>query len=151
MPEENNESSGFKVVDRRSFSNAGVRREGDAEEEKPSAPPPPSPAASTAPLPVEDQPDVDEMGDTGPTGFDTIVSYLSTTAMFQLGLLAGPGGQLIPPDLVNARQTIDMLEVLQEKTRGNLTGDESQLLEEVLYELRMSYVAVQQKYTQKPR
>ncbi len=151
MPEEKNESSGFKVVDRRSFSNAGVRREGDAEEEKPSAPPPPSPAASTAPPEMGDEPTGEEVGEMEPTGFETIVSYLSTTAMFQLGLLAGPGGQRIPPDLVNARATIDMLEVLQEKTRGNLTGDESQLLEEVLYELRMSYVAVQQKYRQKPR
>jgi len=151
MPEDKNQPSGFKVVDRRGFSNAGVRREGDDEVEKPAPPAPPFPAASTASPKMIDEPTGDEVGEMGPTGFETIVSYLSTTAMFQLGLLAGPGGQRIPPDLVNARQTIDMLEVLQEKTRGNLTGNESQLLEEVLYELRMSYVAVQQKYTQKPR
>ncbi len=148
MPEDKPESGGFKVVDRRGFSSDGTRREQGPEEEMPrakSTPPPAQPARA------EIQPELEEIKDLEPPGFDTIVSYLSTTAMFQLGLLAGPGGEHIPPDLVNARRTIDMLEVLQGKTHGNLTATESQLLEEVLYELRMSYVAVQEQFTKKTR
>jgi len=68
--------------------------------------------------------------------------------MFQLGFLPGPGGERIPTDLVNARRTIDLLEVLQNKTAGNLSDDEARMLEEVLYELRMSYIEVQRRFTQ---
>ena len=145
MPEDKDASSGFKVVDRRGFSADGSRREEPVHDAKgteaPGAPQPP------APEPAE----YEEPADLGPPGFDTIVSYLSTTAFFQLGLLAGPGGQHIPPDLVNARRTIDMLEVLQHKTRGNLSSEEAQLLEEALYELRMGFLEIQKRLTQPPR
>jgi hypothetical protein len=145
MADEKNDSPGFKVVDRRSFAAGGEHREEPAPQESRKAPAPPEgpPAAENL-----EEPDAEE---TGAPGFDTIISYLSTTAMFQLGLLAGPGGERIPPDLMNAHRTIDMLEILQKKTQGNLTANESQLLEEVLYELHMSYVAVQQRFTQEPR
>lgn len=147
MPDDKNDSSGFKVVDRRSFAGGGERRE------EPAPPEPPSPraAAPPEPPPAEETFEEPEAEEIGVPGFDTIISYLSTTAMFQLGLLAGPGGERIPPDLINARRTIDMLEILQKKTQGNLTASESRLLEEVLYELHMSYVAMQQRFTQKPR
>jgi len=91
---------------------------------------------------------LDDLGDSEQaplSGFDTLVSYLGTTAMFQLGLMAGPTGERIPADLANARQTITMLEVLDQKTQGNLTQDESRLLEEILYELRMAYVEVDKR------
>jgi len=147
MPEDKNGPAGFKVVDRRGFASDGTRREAPSEQAKAPESPRPSdpeqrPAASAA---------RDEADELGPPGFDTIVSYLSTTAFFQLGLLAGPGGQRIPPDLVNARRTIDMLEVLQQKTRGNLSADESQLLEDVLYELRMTFVELQKRLAQSPQ
>ena len=145
MPEDKDASSGFKVVDRRGFSSDGKRREEGGEE--PKAPPPERAPEPPAPESAE----FEEPMDLGPPGFDTLVSYLSTTSFFQLGLLAGPGGQRIPPDLVNARRTIDMLEVLQHRTRGNLSTDENQMLEEVLYELRMTFVEVQKRLTQPPR
>jgi hypothetical protein len=147
MADDKDDSPGFKVVDRRPFAAGGERRAEPAAQEllKPpvAAPPEPAPAAESF-----EEPDA---GEGGAPGFDMIVSYLSTTAMFQLGLLAGPGGERIPPDLINARRTIDMLEILQTKTQGNLTANESQLLEEVLYELHMSYVTVQRRFAQKPR
>lgn len=87
----------------------------------------------------------------GPAGFEMILSYLSTTALFQLGLLPGPGGERIPPDLANGRRTIDMLEVLQQKTRGNLTEGEAQMLENILYELRLSFVEIQKFLAQQPK
>lgn len=146
MPEEKAESSGFKVVDRRSFTSEGERVVGQPEQEEvrqeavPSTPPRPQSAPPTEPEPVEEE---------ASERFAMLVSYLSTTAMFQLGLLPGPGGEYIPSDLANASRTIDLLEVLQEKTRGNLTSQESKLLEDVLYELRMTYLEVQKRASNK--
>lgn len=144
MPEEKPESSGFKVVDRRSFTSEGVRvpGQGEKEQERQEATPriPPQPQAAP---PIEPEPEEEE----GSERFAMLVSYLSTTAMFQLGLLPGPGGEYIPADLANGSRTIDLLEVLQEKTRGNLAGQESKLLEDVLYELRMTYLEVQKRAT----
>ena len=147
MADEKDDPSGFKVVDRRIFDAEGTRRSVSPEgEEKPAAQPEPTPETS-AEAEAEAPYDYDE----GPTNFDTLVSYLSTTAMFQLGLLPGPGGERIPTDQVNARRTIDLLEVLQEKTRGNLTPSEAKLLEDVLYELRLTYVEIDKRLSQRPR
>ena len=175
MADEKHEPGGFKVVDRRPFGADGSRREDVPADQKPEkadelrAPLSGSKAdrsAQTAKEPrrVEapsgsshaswsQRSALDEEAmESGGSGFETLVSYLSTTAMFQLGLLAGPGGERIPPDLANAQRTVDMLEVLQKKTRGNLTLDETGLLEDVLYELRMSFVAIQkQQLSQKKR
>ena len=71
--------------------------------------------------------------------------------MFQLGLLPGPSGERIPLDLENARRTIDMLEVLRHKTQGNLTAEEAKLLEDVLYELRLSFVELERRRAQKAK
>jgi len=142
MPEEKVESSGFKVVDRRPFTSEGNRVPSQPEKEEPqqapasNVPHPPQEAPPTEPEPVEEE---------ASERFAMLVSYLSTTAMFQLGLLPGPGGEYIPSDLANASRTIDLLEVLQEKTRGNLTSQESKLLEDVLYELRMTFLEVQKQ------
>ena len=81
--------------------------------------------------------------------FEMLVSYLSTTVMFQLGLLPGPGGERIPPDLPNARRTIDLLGVLEQKTRGNLAPEEAQLLDDVLADLRMGYVETENRLAKK--
>ena len=145
MPEENVETSGFKVVDRRSFTSEGNRVPGQPEKAEEKQEPEsriPSKPAAEAP-PAEPEPEVEEAEDS--ERFAMLVSYLSTTAMFQLGLLPGPGGEYIPADLANAGRTIDLLEVLQEKTRGNLTSQESKLLDEVLYELRMTFLEVQKR------
>ena len=84
-----------------------------------------------------------------PSGFETLVSYLSTTTMFQLGLIPGPGGERIPADMPNAHRTIDLLDVLREKTKGNLTANESRLLDDVIYELRMTFVELQKRQARK--
>jgi hypothetical protein len=69
--------------------------------------------------------------------------------MFQLGLIPGPSGERIPADMPNAKRTVDLLEILQEKTQGNLTAGESRLLEDALYELRMSFVEMQKRQARK--
>jgi len=145
MADEKKEPSGFKVVDRRSFNAEGSRREEGPPDARKAEPPP---AVERAARPQVVEPEEAELPDE-PSGFETLVSYLSTTAMFQLGLLAGPGGDRIPPDMPNAQRTIDLLQVLQEKTSGNLTPNESRLLEDVLYELRMTFVELQKRQARK--
>lgn len=145
MADEKKEPSEFKVVDRRSFTPEGSRREEVPTEHTRSEPPPPSPSAPRPEVVEERQEEIAEEA----SGFETLVSYLSTTAMFQLGLIAGPGGERIPPDMVNAQRTIDLLQVLQEKTAGNLTPQETSLLDDVLYELRMTFVELQKRQTRK--
>jgi len=75
--------------------------------------------------------------------FSTFVLSLGTSALYQLGQIKdpekGPEGR-VEPNLPIAQQTIDALEMLSEKTRGNLTDDESKLLESILYELRVKFV-----------
>ena len=76
--------------------------------------------------------------------FSTFILSLSTTALYQMGLAPDPTtGNPIEPDLLLARQTIDTLEMLREKTRGNLGDEESKLIESVLYELHLRYVESQ--------
>jgi hypothetical protein len=73
--------------------------------------------------------------------FSMFVLSLGHSAMMHLGLAPHPetGGN-VDKNLPLAQQTIDTLEMLQEKTRGNLDEKEIQLLQSVLYELRMGYV-----------
>jgi hypothetical protein len=73
--------------------------------------------------------------------FERFMASLYMSAMLQLGMMHEEGGQ--PRiDLIGARQTIDTLGLLQEKTKGNLTAAESNFLQNCLYELRMAYVEV---------
>ena len=147
MPEEKEESTGFKVVDRRLFSEDGKMREEERESAKAPTPAAAPSSARTAPAPREEA----EVPEGGAGGFKNVVQFLGTTALFQLGLMQGPSGEAIPTDLVSAHHTIDMLEVLANKTRGNLTPEESQLLEDVLYELRMSFVEVEKRLAKRSK
>lgn len=72
--------------------------------------------------------------------FGAFVVSLAASAAMQLGDVPGPDGQVIEADLVGAGQLIDILSMLQEKTKGNLTEDEDHLLSNVLFELRLRYV-----------
>ena len=72
--------------------------------------------------------------------FSTLVLSLATSAMVHMGLVPETEGGPLEKNLALAHQSIDTLEMLQNKTRGNLSDDETKLLQSVLYELRMSYV-----------
>ena len=73
--------------------------------------------------------------------FERFMASLYMTAMMQLGLMHEQGGQP-GVDLIGARQTIDTLGMIAEKTKGNLTPKEQAFLQNCLYELRMAYVEV---------
>jgi hypothetical protein len=76
-----------------------------------------------------------------PIDFATFILSLSTSALVYLGEVPEPESGTERLELPLARQSIDLLGMLQEKTRGNLDPDEEQLLENLLYDLRMKYVA----------
>jgi hypothetical protein len=71
-----------------------------------------------------------------------LISMLATQALFALGLLQIKGQEERKPDLEMAKYNIDMLQVLEEKTKGNLTEEEEAVLVNTLNELRMGYVKV---------
>jgi hypothetical protein len=70
---------------------------------------------------------------------------LAVEAAMHLGLLRNPGEEPPPVDLESGRHLIDMLGMLQTKTRGNLTAEEENLLENVLADLRMQFVAISKR------
>jgi len=74
--------------------------------------------------------------------FAALISMLTTQALFALGLLQVKGQEKRVPDLELAKYNIDMLEILEEKTKGNLTKEEETVLSNTLNELRMGYVKV---------
>ena len=85
---------------------------------------------------TEDQPGI---------SFAGFVISLATTAAVHFGDMPDPNtGERIEPDLVAAHQMIDLIALLQDKTKGNLTADEAKLVDDLLYELRMRFVQAQQ-------
>ena len=72
--------------------------------------------------------------------FGMFVMSLASSVLVHLGEIEHPEGGVAQRNLPLAKQTIDILGMLQEKTRGNLTQPESQMLENLLYDLRMKYV-----------
>jgi hypothetical protein len=76
--------------------------------------------------------------------FTAFVLSLASTAAIHFGDLPDPmSGEPVEPNLAGASQMIEILTLLEQKTRGNLTAEERQVLEQVLYELRMRFVEAQ--------
>jgi hypothetical protein len=81
------------------------------------------------------------MGATGAITFEHIIQSFYVSAMIAMGAGTEPG-QKARVDIVGARQSIDMLALLQEKTKGNLTQKEEATLQNVLFELRMMFLEI---------
>jgi hypothetical protein len=148
------EEKPIRIVDRRMFTPDGELRP-DYKPEEPAAaspqpeaaaaPPPEPPAARSEPAPPPAPPG-EPAGDQEPAeprepggDFASLVRSLATTAYSALGLLPDPSG-VRRRDAVVARQMIDWLAMLELKTRGNISFEESDFLARVLYELRLAYV-----------
>jgi uncharacterized protein DUF1844 len=158
MPEKKNES--FTVTDRRLFTAEGELRSEVPEEETTTvapqadqqAPAPPSPTAAEqkqqADAYQQSSQEMDRQVELSghsakdlEVTFERFLASLYMTGMLQLGLMHEQGGQ--PQlDLIGARQTIDTISLLSEKTKGNLSSKEQGFLQNALYELRMAYVEV---------
>ena len=128
------ESRGFKVEDRRRFVDDAAP-EADAKREERAEPPPAAATHAAAEPPPADAHPHQEIN------FSTFVMGLSTQALMHLGEIADPEAPH-GLDLPAAKQMIDLLGILREKTTGNLEPAEEQLLSSMLYDLRMRYVEV---------
>lgn len=137
------ESKEFTVKDRRMFSDEKEPEEQTEEqttastedrpaEEEPSAQD--SAAGESQAEPAEEDAQLPEIN------FSTFVFSLNASALVNLGAIENPASGQKEKNLPLAKQTIDILGMLEEKTSGNLSDDEEQLLRNILYDLRLSYV-----------
>jgi hypothetical protein len=120
---------GFTVSDRRIFAGGA--------EPAAEAPPPPVEAP-----PAEQPPSEKTETSLPPVDFTTFTLSLGSSALMHLGEVERPQSGKVEKDLALAKHTIDLLSMIQEKTKGNLTAQEAQLLESLLFDLRLRYVSV---------
>ena len=151
--EEEQAEKAFTVSDKRLFTREGARREPDTPRETPTESPPPPPPRREAPRAAEPQrqrpeperqrpePGTGTRHDLPPADFTMLVNMLVTNAMVFLGQMPAPGSQQYMRNLPQAQHMIDLLMVLREKTRGNLTPDEDQMMQDLLPQLQMAYVS----------
>jgi len=152
----------FRVIDRRRFAADGSERSDDEQlepaattETEPSragpasatprpATPPPTPPADAGPelATPAGSPYDDTAGSPLEPTFGTLLISLSTQALMYLGEIPDLEGGGARKDLAAARNIIDLIAVLERKTAGNLDADEAALLEQILYDLRMRFVAI---------
>ncbi len=136
--DEKEEKRGFKVEDRRRFSESGEPRPTAPETGAATGAARPQTAASAPTAAAEeatrrDVPPLD-------LSFSTFVISLSTQALAHLGEIPSPIDNRVAVDLGAARQVIDILGILKDKTKGNLDQSELTLLDSMLYDLRLKYV-----------
>jgi hypothetical protein len=148
MDDEKEEQGGFKVTDRRQFTTEGDVREQPPPEPSEQAPPqkeePPKASQEEKPQPEaaqeENQKEEAKQDPGQGVNFASFLLSLATTGMVHLGEIPEPSTGQKMEDLEAAHQMIDILAILKEKTEGNLSAEESHLLENVLYELRMKFM-----------
>ncbi|MBI3754319.1 MAG: DUF1844 domain-containing protein [Deltaproteobacteria bacterium] len=117
----------FKVVDKRRFTEAGEKKAKVKEESEK-----PQDAQKTQDIPTS----------IPPADFSTFILSLSTSALLHLGEIPDPQTQKTDRNLELARHTIDMIDMLKQKTKGNMTEAEARLMDNILYDLRMRYVSI---------
>lgn len=152
MAKESKSDEPLKVTDKRIFTADGELKEEFRETVKPADPAsavnrPPAEPPPAPPEPKREQPPAADnrrraRGEMPDTPFATLVQMLGLNAYMSLGLTGNPTGQRGPVDLVGAQQMIDMLSMLQEKTKGNLTEEETDFLSTFVGELKLAFVRI---------
>ncbi|HWP23733.1 MAG TPA: DUF1844 domain-containing protein [Candidatus Binatia bacterium] len=137
--EEKSGDKGYTIQDRRRFSADGeVKKDAPEQgEQAAGAAQPEERTTGRAERRQEPLPEID---------FSTFVISLSTQALMHLGEIANPLTGKIEPDVPVAKQMIDIIGMLKDKTRGNLSASEDRLMEDILFDLRMKYVAAVKKH-----
>jgi hypothetical protein len=131
------EEKGFVIKDRRSFGSETGQPE--AESRKTETAEDKGREETKTAEPEAERPSDEDM-QLPEVNFSTFVFSLSSSAFLHLGEVEDPSSGKKQKNLPMAKHTIDILGMLEEKTQGNLTEDEGQLLKNVLYDLRMRYV-----------
>jgi hypothetical protein len=145
MPEEN--QSGFKVTDRRLFNPDGTLREEALELQSTTAEAttfaePQTIHSSAQPEPAHDFPEDDPNAMPEQTMFTEFLMGVASSAFIYLGMVEHPATGRRQIDLGAAKESIDMLLMLREKTKGNLTRGEERFFEDLLSDLRMQFVSI---------
>jgi hypothetical protein len=132
--QEQENQGGFTVKDKRRFDSEGNERANDSIQQEP----------TKSQLHQEMPSSKPTSNAWGPSGIDfsSFVMSLASQALWQLGVMPPPEGVEVPIDADAARQTIEILGMLESKTEGNLDEGEIRLLGDILHELRMSYVKI---------
>ena len=125
MTDEKENSKGFKVEDKRRFTQEGEPKKDQGHETR-----------DTRPEETTKQEDKK----LPPVDFTTFILSLASSVQVHLGLLANPATGKPEKNLELAKQTIDLLGLMEEKTKGNLTSDEGQILQHILHDLRVQFV-----------
>jgi hypothetical protein len=135
--EKQTEGKGFTVQDRRRFSpETGEARQDAPEQTAPGAAAPGRDAEAARVSQEEALPEIN---------FSAFVISLSTQVLMNLGEIASPITGKVETDVLVAKQMIDILAMLKDKTRGNLNASEDRLIEDILFDLRMKYVEAVKK------
>lgn len=137
MPHEEKDEPSFQVKDNRRFNQDGTMKEDAPEISKPQK--------ENGPILTEEIPFSPHTPSPFEINFPTFVLSLASSAQISLGLIPHPMTQKPEVNLVSAKQTIDILGMLEEKTKGNLSEEEDHLLRQVLFELRMQFVEISNK------
>ena len=132
----------FRVIDRRPFTSEGELRKEVAEEKEREAKKEAKPAAAEAPPAQAAQPPAETPKRSA--AFENLVRMIGSNAAMVLGAYADPRSGQPVIDLEAARELIDMLDALHEKTKGNLAPEEDNLLLDLLGKLKMTYVEINQ-------
>jgi len=125
------EEKGFVIKDRRSFDEQGELKKGMDEEERAKEEPQQKPPGRDRDRELPPLPEVT---------FSSLIFSLSSTAFLHLGEIPDPATGEKRKDLPLAKHVIDTIGMLKEKTEGNLTKDEKQLVDNILTDLRLRYV-----------
>ncbi len=136
--EEEKKEKGFVIKDRRVFDESGSVRTEEAKKAEEKKPEPP-PEEIKIPPEAKVEPETDQ-GPFPEVSFASFIFSLSTTAMYHFGDFPDPVTKESRRNLPAAKQTIDILSILKTKTEGNLDEDEKQMLDGILFELRMRFV-----------
>ena len=144
MADEEIEGKGFVVRDRRRFTERGEPKEeaGVEREVKPERPQDKTREATEAEAKAAAEKVANEaqQAPLPEINFSTFIFSLNTSALLHLGEIPDPASGKEQKDLAMAKQTIDLIAMLEEKTRGNLSPEEENLVKHILYELRLRYV-----------
>jgi hypothetical protein len=144
MADEEIEGKGFVIRDRRRFTEEGEPKEETGPETEVQAERPQDESQKAAEAEAEAAAEkIAKESEEAPLpeiNFSTFIFSLNTSALLHLGEIPDPASGKEQKDLAMAKQTIDLIAMLEEKTRGNLTSEEENLIKHVLYELRLRYV-----------
>ena len=130
--EEEKKDSGFVVKDKRLFDESGKERPPEKAQD--------SVAGEKTKVQESSPTEPKQESDYPQVTFTNFVLSLSTSALFHFGDFPDPEGGKTEKNLPAAKQTIDILDMLKEKTKGNLDENENNLIQGALYELKMRYV-----------